>query len=38
MVNELQWWNRGAGDEFISAVTGSIGAPLDAHAEAIAAA
>jgi arylsulfatase A len=34
----LQWWNQGVGPEFISAVTGFIGSPLEAHAEAIAAA
>ena len=34
----LQSWNHGAGPEFISAVRGFIGSPLEAHAEAIAAA
>ena len=34
----LQSWNHGAGPEFISAVRGFIGSPLEAHPEAIAAA
>jgi pectinesterase len=34
----LQWWNQGVGAEFISAVTDFIGSPLEAHAQAIAAA